>query len=646
MMETQRTFAWLLALSATALPAQDPDLFELLESNRRSEWKVLGPFSSRDRQGLETAFFDETAAPDFDAEHETEDGHRIRWRTPEVDLRDGQPHDTLQFGAGDWDTIYLARTITAEADHEPVLALGMDDSLAVWVNGEEVFRKKSNQAVGADQELVKIALVKGDNRVLLKVVNNMGGMGFYFNLTDRTDTHGRWGAGHEGDGFDQYELSTVPVPESLKMEVGGLAFEPGGSLLVCTRRGAIYRVHDPDANDPDELRITTFADGLHEPLGMLLEDDGSVLVAQKPELTRVADRDGDGRADEFETIAQPWGLSGNYHEYHFGPVRDGQGNLWATLNIGFPSGDGPRRLYRGSAYRITPSGKFEITCYGLRSPNGLVANDAGDVFYTDNQGEWMDVCRLAHLQPKKFYGHQVPVQWAEKMPEFGWETERTLPAVWFPYHLMRSTSEPVVDRTGGKFGPYAGQMIIGDQNNALLVRTTLEKVNGVYQGACYPFWQGFACGVNRLAFDDDGVLYVGLTERGWGSVGPKSFGLQRLRFKGSTPFDLLEVKATAKGFDLYFTKPLAADLRVTNKRIRIREYGYRYWSTYGSGEFDSRPIEVVSVDVSADRRRISVVTGERQTGKAFQIELRGDFRSADGERPIAREAFYTLLEIP
>ena len=88
------------------------------------------------------------------------------------------------------------------------------------------------------------------------------------------------------------------------------------------------------------------------------------------------------------------------------------------------------------------------------------------------------------------------VRFVKYLPEFGWEKERTLPAVWYPYHLMRSTSWPVVDRTDGKFGPYAGQIIVGDQNNSLLVRTTLEKVKGVYQGACYPFWRGFAGGIN------------------------------------------------------------------------------------------------------------------------------------------------------
>jgi len=636
--------AGFLLLAASA-PAQDPDLFDLLEQNEYSPWMLLGPFHSPDRRGLETAFINESS-PDLDAEHQLRGGERVRWAAPDRGLDDGQTHDLSWFGVGDWDTVYLTRTITAVADHEPIIGIGMDDSAAVWVNGEEVFRRAANQAVSANQHKVKVKLREGVNRVLFKVVNNQGTTGFYFRVSDQVDAHSRWGAGQPGDGFDHYEVSTVPIADKLKMEVGGLVFEDSGSLLVCSRRGAIYRVHNPGEDDPDQLRVTTYADGLHEPLGMMIDDDGSLLVAQKPELTRVRDRDGDGRADVFETIVSPWGMSGNYHEYHFGPVRDRHGDLWCTLNIGFPSGDGARRLYRGSAYRLTKDGRFEITCYGLRSPNGIATNSEGDVFYSDNQGEWMDVCRIAHLQPKKFYGHEVPKQWAEKMTDFGWEKERTLPAVWLPYHLVRSASEPVLDDTQGKFGPYSGQLFVGDQNNALIVRTTLEKVNGVYQGACYPFWQGFSCGVNRLEFDKDGVLYVGLTERGWGSVGPRSFGLQRLRHTGETPFDLIEVKATAAGFDLYYTKPIARTQRLSEGRVYIREYGYKHWSTYGSNEFDSRRVEVKSVSISSDRKRISVVTGERNTGKAFQITLRGGVRSEAGERPIAKEAFYTLLEIP
>ena len=392
------------------------------------------------------------------------------------------------------------------------------------------------------------------------------------------------------------------------------------------------------------LGITKWAEGLHEPLGMLLEPDGSVLIQQKPELTRVRDTDGDGRADSFETLVAEWGLSGNYHEYGFGPVRAANGELWSTLNIGFPSGKGDALRFRGSAFRVTEEGKFVISCYGLRSPNGLLALPTGEVFYTDNQGEWMDVCRLSLLQDKHFYGHPVALPWAEKMAEFGWQKERTMPAIWVPYHLVRSLSWPAIDTTDGKFGPYAGQIFVGDQANSCLIRMTLQKVDGIWQGACYPFWRGFQCGVNRLLFDEQGSLWVGQTERGWGSQGPKSFGLQRIDWKGQTPFDILRVDATAAGFVIELTKPMAGTLEPSG--VYIREYGYRYWGTYGSDEFDSRRVAVKAVRISTDHKRIEIDTGRRQTEKCFQIRLRTPVRSAAGEELLTPEAFYSLIRMP
>ena len=73
---------------------------------------------------------------------------------------------------------------------------------------------------------------------------------------------------------------------------------------------------------------------------------------------------------------------------------------------------------------------------------------------------------------------------------------------------------------------------------------------------------------------------------------------------------------------------------------------YEHWSTYGSPEIDSRLVAVENVTVSDDRKRVSLVTGKRNTGKAFQIWLRGKVLSVDGETPITQEAFYTLLAIP
>ena len=66
-----------------------------------------------------------------------------------------------------------------------------------------------------------------------------------------------------------------------------------------------------------------FADGLHEPLGIYIDQKTKeVWVTQRPELTKLVDEDGDNVADVYETVNSSWGLTDNYHEYSFGLVRD------------------------------------------------------------------------------------------------------------------------------------------------------------------------------------------------------------------------------------------------------------------------------------------------------------------------------------
>ena len=46
----------------------------------------------------------------------------------------------------------------------------------------------------------------------------------------------------------------------------------------------------------------------------------AVYCVQRGELTRLIDTDGDDRADRYETVCDSWGVSGNYHEFAFGPL--------------------------------------------------------------------------------------------------------------------------------------------------------------------------------------------------------------------------------------------------------------------------------------------------------------------------------------
>ena len=61
---------------------------------------------------------------------------------------------------------------------------------------------------------------------------------------------------------------------------------------------------------------------------------------------RIKDTDGDGHADLYENATDDFGISGIYHEFNYGPVKDKAGNLFIALNTA-SSGGGVRPVVRG-----------------------------------------------------------------------------------------------------------------------------------------------------------------------------------------------------------------------------------------------------------------------------------------------------------
>ncbi len=405
-------------------------------------------------------------------------------------------------------------------------------------------------------------------------------------------------------------MVTLPVPKDCVMEVGGLAFRPDGKLLACTRRGEVWLIDHPESEDPDTMKFKLFASGLHEALGLCVNGK-DVYVVQRPELTKLVDTNGDDVADEYQTICDKWGVSGDYHEFAFGPARDKDGNFFVTLNVGFGGGHQSKAPWRGWCVKITPNGDLKPWATGLRSPNGINFSPDGDLFYVDNQGEWVATCAMHEVREGEFYGHPAGLRWVKQSPfaatlkdsvpsgmQYDGQPgkngvsgmpELTPPCIWFPYGRMgQSASEPRWDTTAGKFGPFAGQCFVGDQMKSIVMRVSLEKIGGRYQGACFPFRSGFECGVNRLVFGPDGSLYVGMTNRGWGSLGGKPYGLQRLVWTGAVPFEIHDMHLTKDGFDVTFTKPLDQATAEKLESYSLKSFTHYYWGTYGSPEVDQQ----------------------------------------------------------
>jgi hypothetical protein len=455
---------------------------------------------------------------------------------------------------------------------------------------------------------------------------------------------------------DIYPLTTLAIPDGVNLESGALELLPGGQLAVSTRRGEIWLVENPFGQTAD-MKWTRFAHGLHEVLGLAYRD-GWLYLTQRGDVSRIKDTNGDGIADQFEVVNDDWEISGDYHEYTFGSPFDKDGNLWVVLCL---TGSFDSNVkYRGWCLRITPDGKSIPTCSGIRSPGGIGMNAAGDMFYTDNQGPWNGTCA------RKFVGHPGGNKWYDlpevkaalgerpQEPESGsrFMTEAAKipqyepPTILFPYKKMgQSASGVTCDTTAGKFGPFAGQMFVGDQTNSTVMRCFLEQVDGHYQGACFPFREGFGSGTLPLLMTPTGAMFVGGTNRGWGSRGNKPFALERLDWSGTVPFEIHEMRAKPDGFELTFTHPVDPATAGDVKSYALQTYTYIYQSSYGSPEVDFTTPTIESATVSADAKSVRLKIAGLQPGHIHELVSAG-VKSAAGLPLLHKEAYYTLNRVP
>jgi glucose/arabinose dehydrogenase len=460
---------------------------------------------------------------------------------------------------------------------------------------------------------------------------------------------------------DAYRRVTLEQPADLVLEAGGLACIPDGRLAVATRRGEVWIAENPYAADGRGVKWRLFANALHEPLGLAFHD-GALFTGQRSEITRLRDTDGDGIADEYRCVAKGWGVTGAYHEYTYGPKFDPKGDMWVTLNCTMGDVVVPDRDWRGYGLCITPDGKWKPVSGGMRSPCGIGINADGDVFYTDQQGHWNSACGVHHIRQGAFHGHTAsfasaklpdapfkePTELVENVPVA--EAARRMPiykpaAVWLPYRKMgMSATDLVLDNTGGKFGPFTGQFFVGELTQAWVNRVFLEKVGGEYQGACFPFMDGFQSGVLRLEFGEDGSLFVGETSRGWSSVGIKPYGVERVLWNGRPPFSMRTMEARPKGFRCTFTKPVSPD-RVKQAVWKMRSYTYEYHAEYGGPDIDVKEPGVRISSVSDDGLTVELEVGELREGYIHELQVTG-LRSKDDDQLAPDIAHYTLNKIP
>ncbi|MHA4895741.1 c-type cytochrome [Pedobacter sp. PWIIR3] len=484
---------------------------------------------------------------------------------------------------------------------------------------------------------------------------------------------------------DFFKIMRMPAPEGAILEVGGLCVLPNGVLAVTTRRGDIYMVENPSSQQP---YFRKFAAGLHEVLGAAYKD-GALYVVQRGELTKLVDTDMDGMADVFETI-YAWPLSGNYHEYSFGPKLAPDGSFFVTLNLGFPPDWWhPKSMvpYRGWALNITDKGVVTPWAAGFRSPCGISMID-GELWYSDNQGDWVGSGSIMPVKKGGFMGHPASLVWtnlpnsplsltsekffANNKPRIEFDKsgepfkpqnivdekyrtladakkeipELQLPAVWLPHGILGISNSEIVKIPEGVFGPFAGQLLVGDQGQSMVDRVFLEKVNGEYQGASWAFRSGFQSGIVRLAWLPDGSLVAGETNRGWGSAGEATMGLQRLVWNNHMPFEMRAVRAMPDGFEIEFTKPVDKKSAEDIGSYSVESYTYKYQAVYGSPPVGNLKCNITGVKVSADGLKARIVISNLRKNFIHTITLEGVREQENYFNLVHPTAYYTLNNIP
>ena len=166
------------------------------------EWLVVGPFPNppnKPAKDGKTAIYDHTEPAvgldtDYLAEHGGEgkitpiegmthtkkDGSKVAWSkhvspVDKVIFRKAITKQPNVVG-------YAFTTITSTNDNDYLMSLGSDEGVCVWVNGDQVHYNLIRRSIRAHDDLIPIALRKGENQILVKVEQGSGGWGFIMKL--------------------------------------------------------------------------------------------------------------------------------------------------------------------------------------------------------------------------------------------------------------------------------------------------------------------------------------------------------------------------------------------------------------------------------------------------------------------------------
>ncbi|HAO99714.1 MAG TPA: hypothetical protein DCQ83_06685 [Fibrobacteres bacterium] len=423
---------------------------------------------------------------------------------------------------------------------------------------------------------------------------------------------------------------------------GGMAWLPDGRLFIASMSSNAAGGNDanrlgisngymftgiPAASSNASVTVSQVSTGYQMPTGAVAVGDSIYVVDNQDGLTKLTPAGGGTYTKSVlykGVLGYNSGLSGSGYRTWVGGLLYKSGFFYATVGMGLIPGGVSEfttaNIYRGKGcvWKVSQNGAVadSFAC-GIRNPVGLAWSPDSEMMYTDNQGSFEPASAMYHVRQGRFFGH----------PKTPFDNQlRTAPAIIFPYGSNPTggtATNPTVARVATdmltlKDGRFKNQMLVGVDHTTGLNRVFLEKIpvgtsgDFVYQGALFPFSQGFGVGtgnnsaaaiagvlpdfrtnVHSLSYGPDGYVYLGggnspgtESQGSHGFVGGLQYGLVRLVPKDTTVFEMKAIRSKSSNqMEIEFTEPIvsAATSNFTVRQWGCLQGGSANDQSYGAG---------------------------------------------------------------
>ncbi|APZ95628.1 cbb3-type cytochrome c oxidase subunit II [Fuerstiella marisgermanici] len=421
---------------------------------------------------------------------------------------------------------------------------------------------------------------------------------------------------------------------------------PDGRMAFTSLKGHVWIATDTDGDGLVD-QTSLFEEGLAVPFGILADTDGSIIVSHKPEVLRLRDTDGDGRAELREVVASGWGYNDNYHDWTSGLIRDDEGNLYVGLGSDYSQKKRPKNQdrWRGGVIKIDPSGIVTPLGMSMRYPMSLAFDSHGNLFATDNQGVQNTFNEINHILPGRHYGVPSAHQPTDNI------THETA-SLMVPHPWTRSVNSIVFLPDDFSVKELRGHGIGCEYDSRFLMRFTVQNVDGTLQGASYRFSlpNQEAGGSNFIgpicsAISPEGELVIGsIWDSGW-QGGQNTGGITRLVPSAEgLPNGIRELTATPSGFEVEFFRPVNAKAATNAASWSIQGYTREWGGSYATPDSGRHTLTAETVEVLDDGKRVRIKVKELKPNYAYDVSAGGLL--TESEKLWPSEAHYSMKVVP